>query len=196
MKIIRNVIIAALMIASMSVTTAHAEYIIAKSGLNYRTSPTTTEENIIMAIPYGTEVEVIETNDEWSKVKLGNTEGWCFNKFLSDTLKRVNINENYVNNVGTYLGDFYITGYTSSPAENGGYTVTCMGDNLNSVIGYAIAVDPKVIPLNTKVYIEGIGYRVARDTGGAIKGNKIDVLTDSDAESYSITGNKKVYLVE
>jgi 3D (Asp-Asp-Asp) domain-containing protein len=38
-----------------------------------------------------------------------------------------------------------------------------------------IAVDPKVIPLGTKVYVEGYGEAVAGDTGGAIKGNKIDV---------------------
>lgn len=44
-----------------------------------------------------------------------------------------------------------------------------------------IAVDPKVIPLGTKLYIEGYGYGVARDTGGAIKGNKIDVFFQSEA---------------
>ncbi len=39
-----------------------------------------------------------------------------------------------------------------------------------------IAVDPRVIPLGTKVYVEGYGYAVAADTGGAIKGYKIDVI--------------------
>ena len=34
-----------------------------------------------------------------------------------------------------------------------------------------IAVDPSVIPLNSKVYVEGYGYAVAGDTGGAIEGN-------------------------
>ncbi|AHF05696.1 3D domain-containing protein [Desulfitobacterium metallireducens] len=42
-----------------------------------------------------------------------------------------------------------------------------------------IAVDPRVIPLGTQVYIEDYGYAVAADTGGAIKGNIIDVFFPS-----------------
>ena len=40
------------------------------------------------------------------------------------------------------------------------------------------------------------GSGLARDTGGAIKGNKIDVLTSSNSESNAITGNYNVYLAE
>lgn len=44
--------------------------------------------------------------------------------------------------------------------------------------GRTIAVDPNVIPLGTRVYIDGYGERIAEDTGGAIKGNKIDIYVD------------------
>lgn len=46
-----------------------------------------------------------------------------------------------------------------------------------------IAVDPTVIPLGTKVYVDGYGYAVASDTGGLIKGNKIDLFLDTESEA-------------
>ncbi|MEK5230505.1 3D domain-containing protein [Lysinibacillus sp. FSL K6-0232] len=46
-----------------------------------------------------------------------------------------------------------------------------------------IAVDPRVIPLGTKVWVEGYGEAIAADTGGAIKGNKIDVFIPSKGQA-------------
>ena len=74
------------------------------------------------------------------------------------------------------------TAYTSDPAENGGYSTTAMG----TAIRYGVAaVDPNVIPLGTRLYIEGYGYARAEDTGGAIKGNKIDLVFGSKSQSNS-----------
>ncbi|MCK9217969.1 MAG: 3D domain-containing protein [Firmicutes bacterium] len=60
-----------------------------------------------------------------------------------------------------------------------------------------VAVDPRVIPLGTHLYVEGYGEALAADTGGAIKGNKIDLYFESpkDVAKY---GRKrvKVYILD
>ncbi len=53
-----------------------------------------------------------------------------------------------------------------------------------AVEGRTIAVDPRVIPLGSRVYIEGYGVFVAEDTGGAIKSKKIDVFLDSHSRCF------------
>ena len=54
-----------------------------------------------------------------------------------------------------------------------------------------IAVDPRVIKLGTLCYVEGYGFAIAADTGGAIKGNKIDLCFDHRSTALRF-GRKKV----
>ena len=62
--------------------------------------------------------------------------------------------------------------------------------------GGTIAVDPRVIPLGSTVYVEGYGYAVAEDTGGAIKGRIIDVFLDTEDECWSWGRREvKVYII-
>ncbi len=84
------------------------------------------------------------------------------------------------------------TAYESTfGSRNGKPGITASG--LPLAVGM-IAVDPKVIPLGTKVYIEdpngvyNFGYALAADTGGAIKGNRIDVCvpTYNDAIQFGV----------
>jgi len=46
-----------------------------------------------------------------------------------------------------------------------------------------VAVDPKIIPLKTRLYIDGYGYATAMDTGGSIKGNRIDLFFETKKEA-------------
>ncbi|GIN22952.1 G5 and 3D domain-containing protein [Siminovitchia fordii] len=82
---------------------------------------------------------------------------------------------------------------TAYTADCGGCSgVTSTGINLRNNPGAkVIAVDPSVIPLGSKVWVEGYGYAVAGDTGGAIKGNKIDVHVQSKGQASNF-GRKRV----
>ena len=80
------------------------------------------------------------------------------------------------------------TGYSPHPSENGGYTITTRGTPLGRGIA---AVDPRLIPLGSKLWIEGYGYALADDVGSAIKGKRID-LCHATLEEGNAYGRKKV----
>lgn len=96
----------------------------------------------------------------------------------------------------------YTAGYESTRKRPGdaGYGRTATGAIAQRGV---VAVDPKVIPLGTKLFIESTdgfpsyGYAVAADTGGAIKGNKIDLFYEnlSDAKSFG-RRTVKVYVMQ
>lgn len=60
-----------------------------------------------------------------------------------------------------------------------------------------VAVDPNVIPLGTRLYIPGYGMAIAADTGGAIKGQKIDLLMESYGEAMEFGRRSiEVYILQ
>lgn len=85
-----------------------------------------------------------------------------------------------------YMGDFKLThycpGYHGEPCGTGN-GLTATGTTVTA--GRTIAVDPKVIPYGTRVYIEGYGWRTAEDCGGGVKGNHIDIAMGSHDEASS-----------
>ncbi|MCR1287513.1 peptidoglycan-binding protein [Shouchella clausii] len=75
---------------------------------------------------------------------------------------------------------------------NGCSGVTATGIDLKANPNQkVIAVDPSVIPLGSRVYVEGYGEAIAGDTGGAISGNKIDVFVPSQSDAINF-GRKTV----
>ena len=85
-----------------------------------------------------------------------------------------------------------VTAYT--PFDAGCNGITATGTTAKKGV---IAVDPSVIPLGTRVYIPGYGVAVAQDTGGAIKGNRIDVCYATKAEAFGWgVRNVPVYILQ
>ncbi|PLR76675.1 peptidoglycan-binding protein [Bacillus sp. V3-13] len=82
------------------------------------------------------------------------------------------------------------TAYTASCDGCSGVTATGIDLKANPD-AKVISVDPSVIPLGSKVYVEGYGYAVAGDTGGAIKGNVIDIFISDKQEAVN-WGRKQV----
>ena len=97
-------------------------------------------------------------------------------------------------------GFFELTAYCSckiccgqySPEVTGKASTTYSGTN--PVQGRTIAVDKSVIPIGSRVLIDGVGERIAEDIGGLIKGNKIDVYFSNhqDAKEFGRKKNVRV----
>ena len=88
--------------------------------------------------------------------------------------------------------EFYVTATAYTAHCNGCSGITRTGINLRANPNLkVIAVDPSVIPLGSKVWVEGYGYAVAGDTGGAIKGKKIDLHVATKGDAYKF-GRRQV----
>lgn len=74
------------------------------------------------------------------------------------------------------------TGYEPGPISTGEWADGLTFTGLKAERG-VIAVDPTVIPLGTRLYVEGYGEGIAADIGGAIKGNRIDLCFDTYNEA-------------
>lgn len=108
------------------------------------------------------------------------------------------------------LGEFNITAYCSCkkccgkwaenrPIDKDGNEIVYGASGAVLIPEYSVAVDPKVIPYGTKLYIDGKEY-IAQDCGSAIKGNDIDVyfLKHQDAWDFAAGYYKKkveVYII-
>jgi 3D (Asp-Asp-Asp) domain-containing protein len=80
--------------------------------------------------------------------------------------------------------------HPAGPQDLGLFTVTCYSLGGHTATGAkpsedVVAVDPAVIPLGSRIVVDGVGARVASDTGGAIKGHRLDVWKPSAAECAS-----------
>ena len=126
----------------------------------------------------------VSSNKKWVKVKVNGKTGYVNTsrvKYVTASSKKTASSKNTITPVSDEtkikLGSFKLTFY-------GDDTITATGKKPQ--INHTIAVDPRVIPLGSKVYIEGMGTYYAEDTGGAIKGNILDVFVRTEAEANQL----------
>lgn len=126
----------------------------------------------------------ISTSSVKSKINSAISEA----KYKLSLIPKDDSNSSENNNSGDYKAT-----YTMEATAYYGHTITAMGTvPVRDPNGLStVAVDPTVIPLGSKVLVPGYGYAIAADTGGAIKGMKIDLFMNTREECYSF-GRRKV----
>ena len=79
----------------------------------------------------------------------------------------------------TALGNYKLTFYCPCERCNGALGASKTASGATPAEGRTIAVDSSIIPLGSRVYIEGYGTCIAEDTGSAIKNSKIDIFVST-----------------
>ena len=164
-------------IFSIGVTNTYANStgVVTASKLNVRKGPSI--KYIKMGSLYKNKnVKILDESNGWYKVNLNGNKGWVSKKYVKEY---ENTTSNNIEDKTTRTINVVATAYTSYNSNS----LTSTGQKPS---WGTIAVDPKVIPYGTKVYIPEFGKTfIANDTGGAIKGNKIDIFMNSKKECYN-----------
>lgn len=150
--------------------------------------------------------EIIDTKPVDEIIEQGTKVVTIFNKTGSSvtgsTIVTAGGKELTFSNVITASATAYDLSYESCGKNPGdrGYGITASGMRARYGI---VAVDPSVIPLGTKLYIEAAdgswvyGEAIAGDTGGAIKGNKVDLFFNSRSECMAFgRRTAKIYILD
>ncbi len=162
----------------MTNTFADTLGVVTTSRLNVRSGPST-KYRVVDKVVRNEKVTILQNSNGWYKVKLHDGKiGWSSTRYIKANQSQSNNNQNNNSSTGTTSKKMNVvaTAYT-------GYGITSTGQR---PVWGTIAVDPKVIPYGTKVYIPYFNKTfIANNCGGAIKGNKIDIYMNSKSECYN-----------
>ena len=158
--------------------------VVTASQLSVRKGPST-QYSRIGSLYKNKNVTILGESNGWYKISFNGEEGWSSKKYIktnqlstsnnSSENNKQNTSDNSGGNVARTI-KVVATAYT-------GYSTTSTGQK---PVWGTIAVDPRVIPYGTKVYIPQFGRTfIANNTGGAIKGNKIDIFMNTRKECYN-----------
>lgn len=136
--------------------------------LNLRVKATTNSKRIT-TMKKGAKIKVLKTGKSFYRISYNGKTGYCAKRYLSFKKPSTSTAPK------GYKRTITLKAYAYT-----GHSITSTGRR--PVVGRTIAVDPRVIPYGSRVYIPALGRTyIAEDCGGAIKGNKIDVYLGSQA---------------
>ena len=142
--------------------------------VNVRTGASTKYRKI-GKLSKGKKINLYTTKNGWYKIKFNGKYGWVSKKYVSKS--SYSSGEESSNSIKGYKVKKSLR--VRAVAYSSG-THTALGTKLRYGV---IAVDPKVIPYRTKVYIKELDrVFVAEDCGGVIKGKIIDIYMPSEAQ--------------
>lgn len=116
-------------------------------------------------------------------------------EFLESEVERLEVEYDELKRSMVLLGTFEATAYTDD-VESQGKWVGETASGMKPQVG-VVAVDPKVIPLGTELFVEGYGNAIAGDVGGAIKGNRVDLFMETRENCMEFgRQNVKVWIIK
>lgn len=178
----------------------HDGKLVSKTKIGQEVERRTKDKIIAVGTKKAPEPEIVEEQTvQTAAVNVKATSAKLATAKKAPEAKAAENNNNVVSKAGVdfkytkVLNNVSMTAYSSEQPGIG--TRTASGTRVTE--GRTIAVDPNVIPIGWWVYIEGLGFRRAEDTGGAIKGNKIDVYYDSlnAAINFGRKNGRTVYVI-
>ena len=138
----------------------------------------------VYEVNLNSQTDIIKTENKYIET-IDKQEDITYNE-VEPSLAKIEENENYM--------IMEATAYTKSIEEGTHRGITKSGTQVSRG---TVAIDPRVIPLGTKVYVEGYGHAECLDIGGDIKHNRIDLYMDSREECFEFgRRDVKVWIID
>src|SRR5450756_17500 len=143
---------------------------------------------LIVAVAFAAVWSYVKYADNIKKIITGNAGDIAANEKIIIKQEPVIVSKTETKIVEWYY--FVATGYSANDSIQGTDNITATGKEVSEGV---IAVDPRIIPLGTTVEIKNLGKFIAEDTGGKIKGNRIDIYFNSKTEAKKF-GKQGIWL--
>ncbi len=161
--------------SSASTTSTASTTVYAVSAVNVRSGPSTSYK-VVTSMSKGQVATKTGVSGNWAKISVNGKTGYVSSKYLTttkpSTSQTTTTQPTTSSSNKQLVGNFKLTFYAGDSTTASGRTPR---------VNHTIAADTSVLPMYTKVYIEGWGTYTVEDRGGAIKGKRIDIFVANNS---------------